>query len=121
MKTFILGVGAQKCGTTWLYDQCKANKMVNTRFRKEYHILDSIENPKQHNRFREKYIQNALDLHEKVRLGINLSNKIRGYAKHSLTLSFIDNVENTLIISTTFTSKMIKLKLLEISLRITPN
>ena len=94
MKTFILGVGAQKCGTTWLYDQFKANKMVNMGFQKEYHILDSIENPKQHNRFREKYIQNALDLHEKVRLGKNLSNKIRGYAKHYLMLSFIDNVEN---------------------------
>lgn len=94
MKTFILGVGAQKCGTTWPYDQLKGNKMVNMGFRKEYHILDSIENSKQHNRFRERYIQNALDLHEKVRLGKNLSNKIRGYAKHSLMLSFIDNVEN---------------------------
>lgn len=43
--------------------------MVNMGFQKEYHILDSIENPKQHNRFREKYIQNALDLYEKVGLG----------------------------------------------------
>jgi hypothetical protein len=36
MKTFILSVGAQKCGTTWLYGQFKANKMVNMGFRKEY-------------------------------------------------------------------------------------
>ena len=56
MKTFILGVGAQKCGTTWLYDQFKANKMVNMGFLNKYHILDSIENAKQHNRFRKKYI-----------------------------------------------------------------
>ena len=94
MKTFILGVGAQKCGTTWLYDQLKADKVVNMGFRKEYHVLDSIENPKQHNGFREKYIQNALDLHKKGRLGKNLSNKMRGCAKHSLMLAFIDNVEN---------------------------
>ena len=69
MKTFILGVGARKCGTTWLYDRFKANKMVNMGFQKEYHILDSIENPKQHNRFREKYIQNALDHTRRPGLG----------------------------------------------------
>lgn len=94
MKTFILGVGAQKSGTTWLYDQLKANKTVNMGFRKEYHVLDSIENPKQYNGFREKYIQKALDLHNKGRLGKNLSNKMRGCAKHSLMLAFIDNIEN---------------------------
>ena len=65
MKTFILGVGAQKCGTTWLYEQLKADKVVNMGFRKEYHVLDSIENPKQHNGFREKYIQNTLESTQK--------------------------------------------------------
>ena len=94
MKTFILGVGAQKCGTTWLYDQFKANKSVDMGFRKEYHVFDSIENPKQHNGFREKYIQNALDLHHKRRLGKNLSKKMKGCAKHSLMLAFIDNIDN---------------------------
>lgn len=94
MKIFVLGVGAQKCGTTWLHDQLKSNQSVNMGFRKEYHVFDSIENPRQHNGFREKYIQSALDLYNNGQLGRNLSNKMRGCAKHSLMLAFIDNVEN---------------------------
>ena len=94
MKIFVLGVGAQKCGTTWLHDQLKSNQSVNMGFRKEYHVFDSIENPRHHNGFREKYIQSTLDLYNNGQLGRNLSNKMRGCAKHSLTLAFIDNVEN---------------------------
>lgn len=94
MKIFALGVGAQKCGTTWLHDQLKSNQSVNMGFRKEYHVFDSIENPRQHNGFREKYIQRTLDLYNNRQLGRNLSNKMRGCAKHSLMLAFIDNVEN---------------------------
>jgi hypothetical protein len=42
-KTFILGVGAQKGGTTWLHRQLNKNKNIDLGFRKEYHIFDAIE------------------------------------------------------------------------------
>ena len=44
-KTFLLGLGAQKCGTTWLYRTLNARKDVNMGFTKEYHILDAIHVP----------------------------------------------------------------------------
>ena len=93
MKTFILGVGAQKCGTTWLYDQFKANKMVKMGFRKGYQfqtllkILSSTI----------ASMRNTFEMLQITREGQaweNLSNKIRDYAKHYLMLSLIDNVEN---------------------------
>lgn len=41
-KLFLLGVGCQKGGTTWLYDQlCKSEKF-NGGFLKEYHYFDSV-------------------------------------------------------------------------------
>ncbi|CAA0120697.1 Uncharacterised protein [BD1-7 clade bacterium] len=39
-KIFILGVGGQKCGTTWLYHYLSSFAHVNMGFRKEYHIWD---------------------------------------------------------------------------------
>jgi hypothetical protein len=42
-KIFILGVGAQKGGTTWLHRQLNNNKNIDLGFRKEYHIFDAIE------------------------------------------------------------------------------
>lgn len=41
-KIFVLGVGAQKAGTTWLYSQLKRNPNVNLGFLKEYHVFDAI-------------------------------------------------------------------------------
>ena len=41
-KIFILGVGAQKGGTTWLHRQLNSNQNIDLGFRKEYHILDAI-------------------------------------------------------------------------------
>jgi hypothetical protein len=40
-KTFILGVGCQKSGTTWLYKQLIKCKFVDMGFVKEYHVLDA--------------------------------------------------------------------------------
>jgi len=41
-KCFLLGVGAQKCGTTWLHQYLSANDNVNFGARKEYHIWDAL-------------------------------------------------------------------------------
>jgi len=46
MKKFILGVGAQKSGTTWLHYFVSEQPFSDFGFRKEYHIFDAIEKPK---------------------------------------------------------------------------
>ncbi|WP_115016662.1 sulfotransferase [Synechococcus sp. UW140] len=38
-KTFILGVGAQKCGTSWLHHQLQQHPLVDMGFCKEYRAL----------------------------------------------------------------------------------
>jgi hypothetical protein len=42
MKTFLLGVGCQKGGTTWLYDYLHGHPAVRTGDGKEYHVLDCL-------------------------------------------------------------------------------
>ena len=42
MNTFILGVGAQKSGTTWLSKIFQTHPRMDMGFTKEYHILDSL-------------------------------------------------------------------------------
>ena len=44
-KVFLLGVGAQKAGTSWLHDQLQRRKDTNFGFCKEYHILDALTLP----------------------------------------------------------------------------
>ncbi len=39
---FLLGVGAQKSGTTWLYDYLQRHPATDMGFRKEYHIFDAL-------------------------------------------------------------------------------
>lgn len=48
---FILGLGAQKCGTTWLYRYLNSFENVNLGRVKEYHIWDALYTP-QCERFR---------------------------------------------------------------------
>lgn len=45
MKTFILGLGAQKAGTTWLYDYLSASGRIATQGIKEYHVWDALHVP----------------------------------------------------------------------------
>lgn len=40
-KTFLLGVGGPRCGTTWLYKFLKTYSEIDLGFRKEYHVFDS--------------------------------------------------------------------------------
>ncbi len=42
VKNFLLGVGAQKAGTTWLWNYLCANPAVEFGFCKEYHIFDAL-------------------------------------------------------------------------------
>lgn len=39
--TFVLGLGAQKAGTTWLHDYLSGMEGADFGFQKEYHILDA--------------------------------------------------------------------------------
>lgn len=39
--TFLLGVGAQKAGTTWLHKYLAASPQMARGYRKEYHVFDS--------------------------------------------------------------------------------
>ena len=41
-KVFILGVGAQKSGTTWLHQYLQRHPNANMGFAKEYHIFDAL-------------------------------------------------------------------------------
>lgn len=42
-KTFILGLGNQKCGTTWLHRYLKQSAAFKGGFAKEYHIWDALD------------------------------------------------------------------------------
>lgn len=41
-KTFLLGIGAQKAGTTWLHKELEKNTFFKSGFAKEYHTFDSM-------------------------------------------------------------------------------
>jgi sulfur relay (sulfurtransferase) complex TusBCD TusD component (DsrE family) len=42
MKTFLLGVGAQKSATSWLYTYLRRHEQCDLGFRKEYHVFDAL-------------------------------------------------------------------------------
>jgi len=44
-RTFLLGVGAMKAGTTWLHDYLAASPQCQPGHRKEYHVFDSLDFP----------------------------------------------------------------------------
>lgn len=44
-KTFILGLGHQKCGTTWLYEYLRGCENFAQGIVKEYHIWDALDIP----------------------------------------------------------------------------
>lgn len=41
-KTFLLGVGCQKGGTSWLYRYLREHPNANLGFKKEYHVFDGM-------------------------------------------------------------------------------
>lgn len=46
-KTFLLGAGCQKGGTTWLYRYLKGSSQFAAGYRKEYHVFDTLDLPEQ--------------------------------------------------------------------------
>jgi len=53
-KIFLLGVGCQKGGTTWLWYQLRKHHSVNLGFSKEYHVLEAWAKPEKFNLERHK-------------------------------------------------------------------
>ena len=75
--TFILGVGAQKSGTTWLHKYINSFENVNSGFRKEYHIFDAINIP-ECSRFRVSLLK-SLTSKNKFKIRSMQSNEIEYY------------------------------------------
>ena len=44
-KTFLIGAGCQKGGTTWLYHHLRKSREFAHGYRKEYHVFDSLDLP----------------------------------------------------------------------------
>ena len=44
-RVFILGLGFQKCGTSWIYKYLQQSRLFNGGFDKEYHIWDAVDVP----------------------------------------------------------------------------
>jgi hypothetical protein len=44
-RTFVLGTGCMKGGTTWLHDYLASSPQCATGYRKEYHVFDSVDLP----------------------------------------------------------------------------
>jgi hypothetical protein len=84
-KTFLLGVGAQKCGTTWLYDYLDSHPAAKMGFIKEYHIFDGI------------HIPECGVFYERARDRVAQINRIKQpekYEQAKLWLSFYEDTEN---------------------------
>ena len=58
-KTFVLGIGAQKAGTTWLYNYLRGHPNANMGFAKEYHIFDALY--LHHSDIREHFLQQRIN------------------------------------------------------------
>lgn len=89
MKNFILGVGAQKSGTTWLHSQLMRNDSVDMGFAKEYHTFDAIFS--EHcSFFRTDLLNTILDKEKDGSLGRNKKSCMNAIRR----LAFIDNTDN---------------------------
>src|SRR5262245_503262 len=58
-KTFLLGVGAQRSGTTWLHRYLSAHPAVDLGFTKEYHVFDALHIDDE--RIKRLYLQDRID------------------------------------------------------------
>lgn len=66
--TFVLGVGAQKAGTTWLYSYLRRSPKFVHGYRKEYHVFDSRDLPTEE-WMRDRILQMAQDELDKAKRG----------------------------------------------------
>lgn len=67
-KTFLLGVGCQKGGTTWLHRYLAGSRQMEAGYRKEYHVFDSLDLPSEE-WMRDRILGMAHDELEKARRG----------------------------------------------------
>ncbi len=85
MRTFILCLGAQKAGTTWLFKQLIKSPHYSKGFSKEYHLFDTL------------YLDQEFDAKEKVRQRIKnypFQNEKNFVAKHETVMAgFYTNPE----------------------------
>ena len=66
-KIFLLGVGCQKGGTTWLYEYLQAHPNCEFGMTKEYHIFDGLFEPNAENFFRQKMSKTGHQLIKRAR------------------------------------------------------
>jgi hypothetical protein len=85
-KNFILGVGCQKGGTTWLYSQLCKSRNVDMGFMKEYHIFDALYVPEC-----VSFLNNKIKRMQNVPEGINALRKEKQLIKH---LGFYSDTQN---------------------------
>lgn len=67
-KTFLLGVGCQKGGTTWLHHYLRGSPQMEQGYRKEYHVFDSRDLPSEE-WMRDRILGMADDELQKARRG----------------------------------------------------
>ena len=67
-KTFLLGVGAQRAGTTWLHHYLARSPLCEPGYRKEYHVFDSRDLPSEE-WMRDRILGMAHEELEKARRG----------------------------------------------------
>ena len=72
MKTFLLGVGAQKSATSWLYSYLQTHEHCDLGFMKEYHVFDALFAP--HIRLRDFMVNNLKTVQELTELKIKKLN-----------------------------------------------
>lgn len=89
MKIFVLGIGAQKSGTTWLHSQLMKNASIDMGFAKEYHTFDAVFSEHCSN-FRTNLVNTISNKEKDGSLGGNRANCSEPIKR----LSFIDNTDN---------------------------
>ena len=58
--TFILGVGAQKAGTSWLHDHLSSHSSVSASYYKELHFFDAMKNKDWFGAFDDVFVRDAI-------------------------------------------------------------
>ena len=66
---FLLGVGAQRAGTSWTYNYVSENPQFQPGFFKEYHVFDSIYLPPALS-YLDQYREDALQQEQRLELGL---------------------------------------------------
>lgn len=84
-KTFLLGAGCQKGGTTWLYQYLTRSPQFAHGYRKEYHVLDSLDVPSEEPA-RKRLLARAV---EQVNAAPEPGNRLAATSAHRLSM-FLD-------------------------------